>query len=349
MKRFIYVLIFLLAVVVIVTQLAEVGQIVDTLRRGLWYWLALAVGVQALYLVNLAAGYGAAFRTVGVEKKMSALLPLVIAANFINVVTASGGLAGMALFAGDARRRKQSAARVTVGGVLYVLFDYAGFLLVLAVGFTVLIRRNDLNAADVVAAGVLVAIATGLGLLLYLGLRSQQALEHALVVAARAVNWVLRPFVRRDYLSEATAHEFAADAAEGFAEMRGQPWQRWVQPLIYTVTGKALLIAILMLAFLAFRQSFTAGTLIAGFSLAYLFFIVSPTPSGLGFVEGAMPLALSSLRVPLGSAVVITLTYRAVTFWLPFLYGFLALRWLGRDTAEPLSGAPGPALDEADV
>jgi uncharacterized protein (TIRG00374 family) len=72
------------------------------------------------------------------------------------------------------------------------------------------------------------------------------------------------------------------------------------------------------------------GTLVAGFSIGFLFTIVSPTPSGIGVVEGAMTLGLASLGVPLAEATVVTLAYRGLTFWLPFIYGFVTLRILER-------------------
>lgn len=330
MRRFLYALLVLLAVGLVISQFAEFQHIVNTLRLGAWYWLAFAAAVQAVYLLNLAAIYRAAFRMVGVEERLSRLVPLVIAAFFVNVVTASGGLAGLAIFADDARRRRLSPARVTVGGVIFVLADYAALLCVLALAFVVLFRRNHLAAGELVAAGILVLAACALSALLALGLRSAQDLERALIGAARAINRLLRPLLHRDYLSEIAAHEFAADTAEAFAAMRRQPRGQWLLPFALSLSAKALLISILFLVFLAFRQEFSVGTLIAGFSLAYLFLIVSPTPSGIGFVEGVMTLALSSLHVPLGAAAVITLAYRGLTFWLPFLYGFVALRWLGQ-------------------
>jgi hypothetical protein len=69
---------------------------------------------------------------------------------------------------------------------------------------------------------------------------------------------------------------------------------------------------------------------VAGFAIGYLFLIVSPTPSGIGFVEGAMTLALTTLRVPLAAATIITLAYRGITLWLTLLYGAIAMRWIGR-------------------
>jgi hypothetical protein len=41
-----------------------------------------------------------------------------------------------------------------------------------------------------------------------------------------------------------------------------------------------------------------------------------------------MPLALTSLRVPWSEAVIITLAYRGVTFWLPLGVGAVAFRIL---------------------
>jgi uncharacterized protein (TIRG00374 family) len=73
---------------------------------------------------------------------------------------------------------------------------------------------------------------------------------------------------------------------------------------------------------------FTAGTVLGGFAIGYLFLIVSPTPSGIGIVEGVMAIALASLGVNFSYAVVITLAYRGMTFWLPLAIGAVAFRFL---------------------
>jgi uncharacterized protein (TIRG00374 family) len=104
-----------------------------------------------------------------------------------------------------------------------------------------------------------------------------------------------------------------------------------IKLLLYAFANKALMISILMVCFLSFSVPFTAGTIIGGFSIAYLFLIVSPTPSGIGIVEGIMPLALSSLRVPWSQAVIITLAYRGITFWVPLGVGAVAFRILNKE------------------
>ena len=98
--------------------------------------------------------------------------------------------------------------------------------------------------------------------------------------------------------------------------------------MLLAFANKALLMCVLTASFLAFQVPFSIETIIGGFAISYLFLIVSPTPSGIGIVEGIMPLALTSLRVPWSEAVVITLAYRAVTFWYPLGIGAWAFRRL---------------------
>ncbi len=100
------------------------------------------------------------------------------------------------------------------------------------------------------------------------------------------------------------------------------------------VSSKILLMGILLLCFIAFEVPLAPGTLVAGFSLGYLFLIVSPTPAGIGFVEGGLTLALTSLKVPLGAAAVIALSYRGITFWLPLAFGAYAFRLLTHTRVE---------------
>jgi uncharacterized protein (TIRG00374 family) len=273
------------------------------------------------------------------ESSLRQLLPLVATSNFVNVVAPSAGVGGVAVFVSDARRRGLPSARVTVAGALFLLFDYFGFLCILALGLVVLLRRNRLDPGSLSAAGILLVLAVGLGSLLLLGARSAEALARVLVRGARFINRLLFPFIGRDYLSEARAYSFASEVTEGLSALRAN-WRAYVAPGVLTLLGKVLLIGVLAFTFMAFQQPFSPGTLIAGFSISYLFLIVSPTPAGLGFVEGIMPLTFMALSVPRASAVLITVAYRGLTFWLPFGYGFLAFRFWQRRGGTPNNNHP---------
>jgi uncharacterized protein (TIRG00374 family) len=200
--------------------------------------------------------------------------------------------------------------------------------LVLAVAIIILIRRNNLTWVELSASLILVILAITLSVLLFLGTRSANALGRALAWLASLVNIGSRALLKRDYLSEQRAFEFAADAAEGLSEIRTRPINL-IFPAVLALSNKFLLIAVFTLVFLSFNVPFTAGTIIAGFSISYLFLIVSPTPSGIGVVEGVLTLTLRSLNVPLGAAAVIALAYRGISFWFPLLVGMFSFRILG--------------------
>jgi uncharacterized protein (TIRG00374 family) len=244
----------------------------------------------------------------------------------------------LALFVADARARRLSPGKATLAGALYILLDQAAFLCVLALAMVVLIRRNNLGPGEVTASLIMLGIASVLAFLLFLGWRSAQALGDALARLARLVNRLVWPFLHREYLSEARAHQFAHEIAEGLSALPERP-RSLIPPFLLSLANKALLMGVLVCSFLSFDVPFSAGTIVGGFAIAYLFLIVSPTPSGIGVVEGIMPLALGTLRVHFSDAVFITLAYRGITFWLPLLIGAAAFRTLHmQGTGSPQPG-----------
>ncbi|MGD2157376.1 MAG: lysylphosphatidylglycerol synthase transmembrane domain-containing protein [Anaerolineales bacterium] len=333
MRKFFIALVILLGVIFIIARIAEVEAILETLQRGKWWVLTIALGVEGLWLVNVAASFQAIFKALGIKEKLSYLLVMASAANFVNVVTPSAGMGGMAIFISESQRRDYSAGRATAAGALYVLYDYAGFICILSLGLIVLFRRNNLNITEVIASIILVTIAVIIATLLYHGTRSAESLGNALAWIARQINKILKPFLNREYLSEQRAHDFARDAADGLSQLRRNP-ANLIMPAFLALSNKIILIIVLYLMFLAFEVDTSIGTLIAGFSISYLFMIVSPTPSGVGFVEGALTLALHSFFIPLGPSAVIALSYRGFTFWIPLVFGMIAFRWLGKPTPE---------------
>ena len=80
-------------------------------------------------------------------------------------------------------------------------------------------------------------------------------------------------------------------------------------------------------------SSLASSLSFGGFSSVYgdsslmrtLAWMISPIPAGVGMVEGAMALAFASLGVPTARAAVLAVTYRGLSFWLPFLVGLFTL------------------------
>lgn len=327
MKNLFTVFILFLGVIVVALSFSELETILLTLQKAHLGFFLLALLIQVLWFISNGRMYQSIFHLLGVQEQVSTLSRIATAANFVNVVAPTAGAGGVALFATEAHRRGHPTGKVTVAAALFLLLDQAAFLIILSLGIIVLIRRNDLNAGEISASLFLFGIAISYGSVLYVGYRSAEKLGNLLAKLARGVNRVVHLFRRDNYLSEERAHEFAHEIADGFSGLTEKP-SSLLRPILWGLLNKGLLMLILTCAFLSFEVPFSAGTIIAGFSMAYLFLIVSPTPSGIGIVEGLMPIALSSLNVNWSQAVVITLIYRAVTFWVPLAVGAWAFRSL---------------------
>jgi hypothetical protein len=328
MRKLIVLLLLTLGVLFLLSRSAELERVLGTLGRGDARWLALAVLVHLAYMFNIAASFRAIYRQLGMEEGIVHMALVAAAAQFVSVLAPSGGMGGAAVLLADAKKRGLPVGRVTTGAALFLFLEQASLLAVVALGLVILFQFGKLGATEVLAAFILAGIALFIGVLLLLGLRSPELLRRALSWTGGLANRLLRPFLRREAFDLSGARAVSRDVNEGLQAIRRSP-RGLILPAALAFSSKALLITILTLVFIAFHQPFTPGMLIAGFSIGYLFFIVSPTPSGIGFVEGAMTLVLTSLGVSFAVAAVIAVAFRGVTFWLTITYGMIAMRWIG--------------------
>ncbi len=327
MRKFFVAVVLMLAVVFLLARKAELSSISEIVQQANPIYLFVAVILLIFFLFSTVMLYRSIFRSLDLDEKPARMSVLVASAFFVNIVTPSAGMGGIAIFISEARRKGVSSARVMVANALIVLLEYLGFLAVLSLGLIVLLRRSMLKEHELIATSLIVCFVSVLGSFLYTGMRSSEALGNTLARLARTVNHLLWPIIHRNYFDPQLAHHFAQDAASGLYDLRQNP-TNLIVPGLLALFDKILLLTIFLCCFLAYNVPFSPGTIIAGWSLAYLFLTVSPTPGGIGIVEGVLPLTLTSLYVPLGAATLITITYRAITLWLPLLLGMLAFNWI---------------------
>jgi glycosyltransferase 2 family protein len=325
MRRFIVAFILLLAIVFIYLKLSELQSIYETIKNSNWIYLGIGILIECLWMLNLAIKFKSMYRVVGLKESGLQMFLITSAANFVNVLGPTGGIGGISVFIDAGRRRNYSTAKVMVVGALYVMYDYAALLCLLTLGIIVLIRRNSLEMSEIIATGIFIVLAIGMTALLILGAKSAKQLGMVLAWVAGIINRLLKPFLHRDYLKKENARQFAWEIAEGIKLVRGKG-KELIWPFLFSLNNKALQVCVMAIAFLTVGAPISVGSVIGGVSIANLFVIVSPTPSGIGFVEGIVPFTLKMLQVPWDFCVLITLIYRALTFWLPLLVGVVTFR-----------------------
>ena len=326
-RRILFWVIILAAGWMLWSRFAEIDKLLQTLRQGQPGWILCAFVMQIIYQVIFAAVYWSAFDAVNVRSRLRDLIPLTFASIFVNSTVASGGAAGTVLFVDDARRRGESAPRATAGTVLVMAADYTAFAILLTTGLIVLIRGHDLTKLEGLSALVMYFLILGVFALLSAGLWTPGMLRRVLGAVQKAGVWVGHLLRRPSLFAEDWAERSAADFTSAAVMMRQQPW-RLLRTVLIALAAHLADLSSLYLLFWAFHQPVSLSTVIVLYAMTILFWIVSPTPNGIGVVETVMPVIYASVGLSLETGTIINLSFRGVTFWLPLLIGFFFIRRL---------------------
>ncbi len=339
MRRLWWILILFLGLGFLLRYREAVLQALWVLREGEWLWVGLAFLFQMGWLMHTALLLWGLYRTLAIPESPWRLAIVVISSLFINLAAPTGGVSGVAIFAADAHRRGRSASRALVAGTLYIFFEHSGFLAVMFVGLWVLLRRGRLTWTELSAAAVMVLLVLGLFGVMALGIWAPVSLERFVV---RGAHWqsllAQRLHLQRWAPGTGKARAFIQDLTQGLQILKQSP-KALLRFFLMGSTNKIWHLGVMACAFYAFHLPLSPGTLLGAYVIVHLFFVVSPVPGGIGFAEGALVVLLHSFGFALHDAFVVTLTYRAVTFWIPFLFGMVGFRYLVRSTSKVRSDA----------
>ncbi len=126
--------------------------------------------------------------------------------------------------------------------------------------------------------------------------------------------------------------------------------RRWWEALLFAAGRWVLDYLTLLAALTAIHAESRASAVLLAFCAAQFLGTLPLTPGGLGFVEAGLTGTLALAGVPAGEAVVATLAYRLVSFWLPIPAGGVAAilhrRHYG-SAGEPLTGSEDRVETEA--
>lgn len=309
------------AALLALTHGADIAALLATARGGSATWLGLAVLLQAGYYLGYVLTYRQAFASVGIRRPLLDITPVVFASVFINTVTPSAGTAGPALLVDDATRGGHPAGTAAAAVLLGQFADFAGFAVVMAGGFTYLAAIGRLTVIETLAAAVFVALVAAMGAGLVLALRRPATFARWLAVAERGVAKVVR--LVRMKPPAPWAERVAAEFSESVSSVGAHP-ERIAGVWAIAVVGHVFDLA----CFIAIGRAFgwhQVGPLVAGYAVGVVVWLTSIVPQGVGVVEGSVTLLLASLGMPTATAAAVSLTFRGLTFWLPFLIGFALL------------------------
>ena len=341
-RRALLLILFLGFTGLVASRFTDAKKLVTTLEQGEWEWVVIGTVIHILYFILYAVLYRLGFSTVGIKSSLAELVPVVFASVFVNAVAPLGGAGGAALFINHNTQRGQSGARTTVGLALVVLADLATLIPFIFFGITFLYVNHELRFYETLSGLIYVFFVLGLTSLLVMSRWRPRLLRKLLEWAKRFTNWVGKWFKHPNFLKEGWVEHNLNEFREGTEAILANP-KMFSATILWGLLLHIVNLIGLYTFFLAFHQPVQLGTLVAGFGLGIVFFIITILPEGVGAVEGVMTLVFISMGVPRTNAIVIALSFRGVNFWLPLVIGLITLQSV---TSEPRSKKEAPANSE---
>jgi len=298
---------------------------VVTFSQSLGY-LSVAFAASVLAFFLLAMMNRTVFAMLGIRRSPLQMASLRSQALAVNVMVPSGGVSVGVVFAGDAKKHGDSEAAAVTGVILALLADYAAVSVLLLVAMIYLMSTNALTLVVVLPALAFFGLTLGLSLLIFFAGRNKPLLRKILDWLKDKLN-SFAGFFRRSKIvkNEAAVSNFMAELTRAY-DVMGSNRGQLLLAFVYVLFSHFMYLAVLYILFLSLGIDPLLRILVTGYAIGVSIIVISPTPNGVGFVEGSMALAYSSMGIPGAAAATVTLVYRGFSFWLPFFVGFIALQ-----------------------
>ena len=241
-------------------------------------------------------------------------------------LVAGGWISAAAVTYRLVEKSDNSPEEATLAGVLPMLYNTALLVIISTLGLGYLLIAHQLSSALMFAYSLILFIFWLGFLLIIFGIKHQEIVESLIL-------WIINHFMHlfgRVY--DTTPVSTMIDSI--FTGLKLLLNGRWKKPAIGSGINIAFDMLTLYLLFIAAGHAANPVVLMAGYSVAFLlekgvFFI----PGGIGVIESGMVAIYTSLGIPGAINVVVILSYRLISFWLPSLLGFAVAVYLQRTSA----------------
>ncbi|MCC7290205.1 flippase-like domain-containing protein, partial [bacterium] len=184
---------------------------------------------------------------------------------------------------------------------------------------------NHLNDYQIIASQVLLIInLVIIGVISFILLLPQFSIKAA-TFAGTFSNILFKPVLRKSLINTTKLSGYIHEVQKASGNF-SHSLSKFLGSLPLSLLYHLLNILILAIAFKAYGDSPAIEIVIAIYGTIVLFSSVSPTPQGVGIVEGLAQITAVSIGVPSEHAVVAILSYRIMTLWLPALLGLFVFR-----------------------
>ena len=301
----------LAALAFLVAHRAEGGELLQALRKAQPWWLLLGGLLQVGTYAADARIWWEVLAAAREPRPWRELLQLSLGKYFVDQAIPTAGVTGTLLVVGALGRAGVSRATSAAALLVRLVTHFFSYGMVLAAGLWV---AHDQGRVPRALLGLPALFATGLvagAILLVLAMRRPSLRVPARLARLRPVRMAL----------EVAREAPASLAHDPVLLARSTLWQTSVF---------ALDTATLWVCLAAVGARVGATAVFGALMLASVVRSAGGVPGGVGTFDAASVAALAAMGVPLGPALLGTLLFRGLSFWLPLLPGMLTARRISR-------------------
>jgi len=283
-----------------------------SLSRLNWYWAAVALGCECASFVSLWNLDRIALRT----RDWFAVSTSQLAGNAVGRVVPGGGATATAFSVDMLHRAGIPVGRAATALAASTALQLATTFALPLLAIPAIIGGAPVNRSLVLSlylgVGVLVLLLAG-GFVAFL---TDRPLERA----GEALEWALNRTIRR----RRNLSDFGSTLILERNRIRVTIGEHWKASLLSAVGNIGLDFLALLCALRAVGAQPRPSLILIAYAFASLLALIPLTPGGLGFVEAGLVGTLSLAGVTARDALLATLVYRLVSFWLPIPAGAAA-------------------------
>ena len=308
---------FLGLTTLVVVEFTSAKELSQALASASWGWMIVSALLFFFSFYLYALLYQIGLEAVQIRFKAFNLLAPLMVSIFLNTAAPLGE----AIFAEYAAERRQSGVRTAAGVILVLAVDLGTTLPFVAAGLAFLRSQGKLPPYYAAVSALFALLVLLFVTALWLAKAKRSWLEEFLRWAQRTVNRVARAFKRREVGSDTWPTQNAGQFSNAAGSMVTHPGLLALSVVVGLLSHFVNAVGLYTL-FLAFGQHVDLGTVIAGFSMSIVLYVIAITPQGVGATEGVMSLLFTSMGVPAAIAVAVAISYRAFNVWIPTALGY---------------------------
>ena len=329
--RPVYIFIGIIVIAGIIVIITEYDQITKAVQVAEWQALIGAIFFTIVAYVSMSLSFASVCRLFRIKMGIFDLTIVGFVTNTLNRIITAGGVAGLSLRLVVMDRSGVAMRDTIAASMMHYYLGTIDMMIMLPIGIIYLINNTDVSITVErflqVFTGILIFLVIIATLIIFNPDWRRKILDLTYQVTLK--------ISKRDL--KTTFSQFDKTLTRRIKFMKYKPVRLFLA-ILFTWIEWFASVYTLSYCLYAFGEKQSFGIVMTGYVIGITLGLASMIPGGLGVQEGAMTFVFHLLGVPFGQAVLATILFRGIYFFLPYLISLLFYRPMFRTPQSATGG-----------